>query len=55
VKPTIHRHLVSSRMRGAIHPLLNTLSWRGDQLKHRDNCTFTFCIYGFPWGFHSHL
>jgi hypothetical protein len=28
-------------MRGAILPLLNTPSWRGAQLKHRDNFTFT--------------
>jgi hypothetical protein len=29
-------------MRGAIHPLPSTPSWRGTQLKHRDNFTFTF-------------
>jgi hypothetical protein len=29
-------------MRGAIAPLPNTPSWRGAQLKHRDNFTFTF-------------
>jgi hypothetical protein len=29
-------------MRGAIFPLPNTPSWRGAQLKHRDNFTFTF-------------
>jgi hypothetical protein len=23
----------------------NTPSWRGAQLKHRDNFTFTFCLY----------
>jgi hypothetical protein len=27
-------------MRGAIPPLPNTPSWRGAQLKHRDNFTF---------------
>jgi hypothetical protein len=27
-------------MRGAIPPLPNTHSWRGAQLKHRDNFTF---------------
>jgi hypothetical protein len=27
-------------MRGAIPPLLNKLSWRGAQLKHRNNFTF---------------
>jgi len=31
-----------SRKLGAIPPLLNTPSWRGAQLKHRDNFTFTF-------------
>jgi hypothetical protein len=25
-----------------LYPLPNTLSWRGAQLKHRDNFTFTF-------------
>jgi hypothetical protein len=30
-------------MRGAINPLPNTPSWRGAQLKHRDN--FTFCPF----------
>jgi hypothetical protein len=29
-------------MYGAIPPLPNTLSWRGAQLKHRDNFNFTF-------------
>jgi hypothetical protein len=29
-------------MRGAIPPLPTTPSWRGAQLKHRDNFTFTF-------------
>jgi hypothetical protein len=29
-------------MSGAIPPLPNTPSWRGAQLKHRDNFTFTF-------------
>jgi hypothetical protein len=41
MKLTTHLHLVSrSRMRGAIPPLPNTPSWRGAQLKHRDNFTF---------------
>jgi hypothetical protein len=31
-------------MSGAIPPLPNTSSWRGAQLKHRDNCTFTFYL-----------
>jgi hypothetical protein len=31
-------------MRGAIPPLPNTPSWRGVQLKHRDNFTFTFKV-----------
>jgi hypothetical protein len=31
-------------MREAIPPLPNTPSWRGAQLKHRDNFTFTFTI-----------
>jgi len=30
-------------MRGAIIPLPNTPSWRGVQLKHRDN--FTLCVH----------
>jgi len=30
-------------MSGAIPPLPNTPSWRGDQLKHSDN--FTFYLY----------
>jgi hypothetical protein len=29
-------------MIGAIPPLPNMPSWRGAQLKHRDNFTFTF-------------
>jgi hypothetical protein len=29
-------------MRGAIFPFHNTPSWRGAQLKHRDNFIFTF-------------
>jgi hypothetical protein len=29
-------------MSGAKSPLPNTASWRGAQLKHRDNFTFTF-------------
>jgi len=29
-------------MRGAIPPHPNTPSWRGAQLKHRNNFTFTF-------------
>jgi hypothetical protein len=29
-------------MRGAIPPVPNMISWRGAQLKHRDNFTFTF-------------
>jgi hypothetical protein len=35
-------------MRGAIPPLPNTPSWRGAQLKHRDNFTL-------PIGFDAHL
>jgi hypothetical protein len=31
-------------MSGAIPPLPNTPSWRGAQLKHRDNFTFTFTL-----------
>jgi hypothetical protein len=35
---TTHFHLVpKSRMRGVTSPLPNTHSWRGAQLKHRDN------------------
>jgi hypothetical protein len=33
------------RMCGIIPPLPNTPSWRGDQLKHRYNFTFTLYIY----------
>jgi hypothetical protein len=29
-------------MSGDVSPLPNTPSWRGAQLKHRDNFTFTF-------------
>jgi hypothetical protein len=37
-------------MRRAIHPLPNTFSWRGAQLKHRDNFTFTFIdLMGIGW------
>jgi len=36
-------------MYGAIPPVPNTHSWRGAQLKHRDNFTFTYlhfmCLY----------
>jgi hypothetical protein len=31
-------------MNGAIPPLPNTPSWRGAQLKHRDNFTFHFYL-----------
>jgi len=31
-------------MRGAIPAYPNTPSWRGAQLKHRDNFTFTFSV-----------
>jgi hypothetical protein len=43
-------------MSGAIPPLPNKPSWRGAQLKHRDNFTFTFIVcffiltYFFVWG-----
>jgi len=33
-----------SRMYGAIRLLRNTPSWRGAQLKHKDNFTFTCYI-----------
>jgi hypothetical protein len=38
-----HLHLIKAnhRMSGAIPPFPNTPSWRGAQLKHRDNFTFT--------------
>jgi hypothetical protein len=32
-------------MNGAIPQLPNSPSWRGAQLKHRDNFTFTFTFY----------
>jgi hypothetical protein len=32
-------------MSGAMPPLHNTPEWRGAQLKHRDNFTFTFLPY----------
>jgi hypothetical protein len=35
-------------MRGAIPPLLNTPSWRGAQLKHRDNFTSTLTFNRLP-------
>jgi hypothetical protein len=42
VKLTTHLYLVPrSRMRGAIPRLPHTPSWRGAQLKHRDNFTLT--------------
>jgi len=31
-------------MSGAIPPLPSTPSWRGSQLKHRDNFTFAFVL-----------
>jgi hypothetical protein len=34
-------------MCGAIPPLPNTPSWRGAELEHRDNFTFTFTDTGF--------
>jgi hypothetical protein len=38
-----------SRMRGAIPPLPNTLSWRDVRLKHTDNFTFTLtCCFFAP-------
>jgi hypothetical protein len=45
VKLTSDLHLVPrSRIRGAIPPLPNTPSWRGAQLKHRDNFTLGLCV-----------
>jgi hypothetical protein len=42
LKLTTHLHLLPrSRMRAAIPPLPNTLSWHGAELKYRDNFTFT--------------
>jgi hypothetical protein len=38
VKPTTHLHLVP-------RSFPNTPSWRGVQLKHRDNFTFTFIVH----------
>jgi hypothetical protein len=47
VKLTTRLHLaLRSRMHGAIPPLPHMPSWRGAQLKHRDNCNctlFTSC------------
>jgi hypothetical protein len=44
---TIHLNLLlRSRIRVAIPPLPNTPSWRGAQLQHRDNCTFTIIMLG---------
>jgi hypothetical protein len=34
-------------MSGAIPPLPNMPSWRGAQLKHRDNFTFPFTIQSY--------
>jgi len=42
MKLTTHLIVPRSRMRGAIPPLPSMPSWRGAQLKHRDNFTFTF-------------
>jgi hypothetical protein len=43
VKLTTHLHLVpKSRMRGSIPPLPTTPSWRGAQLKNRDNLTLIY-------------
>jgi hypothetical protein len=36
-------------MRGAIPPLPHTHSWRGAQLKNRDNFTFTLPFNGIHW------
>jgi len=33
-----------SRMRGYILTFTNTHSWRGDQLKHRENFTFSWSV-----------
>jgi hypothetical protein len=32
-------------MNEALPPLPNTPSWRGAELKHRDNFTFSLCIF----------
>jgi hypothetical protein len=40
VKLTTHLHVVPTSVSGAIPPLPNTPSWRGDQLKHGDNFNF---------------
>jgi hypothetical protein len=40
-----HLNLVpQSRMHRAVPPLPHTPSWRGAQLKHRDNFTFTLYV-----------
>jgi hypothetical protein len=36
-------------MRGAIPPVPNTSLWRGAQVKHRDNSTFTFTHFIGGW------
>jgi hypothetical protein len=41
VKLTTHLYVVSGARMCAVPPLPNTPSWRGAQLKHRDNFTFT--------------
>jgi hypothetical protein len=54
VKLTTHLHLVpGSKKRGAIPPLPNTPSWRGAQLKHRDNFTFTSECFDYTAYTHS--
>jgi hypothetical protein len=40
VKLTTHFHLVPGLKSAAIPPVPHTSSWRGVQLKHRDNFTF---------------
>jgi hypothetical protein len=34
---------------------LNTPLWRGAQLKHRDNCTFTFTVLGIDFSSMNYL
>jgi hypothetical protein len=44
-KLTTHLHLVPKLMRGAISPLPQYVFMAWCFVKHRDNFTFTFCVF----------
>jgi hypothetical protein len=56
VKLTANLYLVPrSRMRGDIASLPNTPTWHGAHLKHKENFTFSLCVYCMKETYRGHL